>query len=125
MHFEYDPSVWNVLRLHRVDFGLDESQEKKSHGVKSGDRGGQCIVGKLRPIQRPPKFSLIQSRTSLAKCGGAPSWMNSFFEDIKDRNRNAFGHVAVKMRQKTLLEYRNRLEPIQKNEGGNIEHYNS
>uniref|UniRef100_A0A914UQ01 Transposase n=1 Tax=Plectus sambesii TaxID=2011161 RepID=A0A914UQ01_9BILA len=45
--------------------------------------------------------------------------------ELKDRIRNAFGQVTDKMQQKTLLEYRDRLERVQKNEGGHIKQYNS
>uniref|UniRef100_A0A914UIG9 Transposase n=1 Tax=Plectus sambesii TaxID=2011161 RepID=A0A914UIG9_9BILA len=34
--------------------------------------------------------------------------------ELKNRIRNAFGQVTDKMQQKALLEYRDRLEPIQK-----------
>uniref|UniRef100_A0A914UTE3 Uncharacterized protein n=1 Tax=Plectus sambesii TaxID=2011161 RepID=A0A914UTE3_9BILA len=45
--------------------------------------------------------------------------------ELKDHVRNAFGQLTDEMRQMKLLEYRDRLEPIQKDEGVHIEQYNS
>uniref|UniRef100_A0A914VW53 Uncharacterized protein n=1 Tax=Plectus sambesii TaxID=2011161 RepID=A0A914VW53_9BILA len=44
--------------------------------------------------------------------------------ELKDRIWNAFGQVSDEMRQKMLLEYRDRLKRVLKNEGGHIEQYN-
>lgn len=46
-------------------------QTKKSSGKRSGDRAGQA-TGPPLPIH-PGKFCVSQCRTSLEKCGGAPS----------------------------------------------------
>ena len=51
---------------------------KKSHEIKSGDRGGHGRKGAssriVRPIQRPASSALRWSRTTQWKCDGAPSY---------------------------------------------------
>ncbi len=45
--------------------------------------------------------------------------------ELKARIVNAFGEVTSEMRQKTLLEYRERLEKVIENDGAHIEVHKS
>ena len=48
-----------------------------------------------------------------------------YIHELKDRFRNAFCLVTDEMRQKTLLEYRDRLEHMLENDAGHTQLFNS
>ena len=72
-------SVSSSILLGRIVYNVDLTltdfrcpRRKKSRGVRSGDLGGRD-TGLRLPIHRLAKFTSRKFRTTLAKCGGAPS----------------------------------------------------
>uniref|UniRef100_A0A914X0E7 AAA+ ATPase domain-containing protein n=1 Tax=Plectus sambesii TaxID=2011161 RepID=A0A914X0E7_9BILA len=111
------PQFVNVPQLRHGDFGLDETPKKE---------GARRKVGRSRQSRHSRRFT---SHTAFSKIFMAPIALIPYkmvrdIPELKDRIRNAFGLVSDEVQEKMLLEHRDMLERVLKNDGGHIDLYN-
>ena len=68
-------SSWMDVGLVLYTFDFTNPHRKKSHGVRSGERGGQGMLGDPRPIHLFGIFLFSQSRT------GSPQWGSTILHE--------------------------------------------
>ena len=73
----FNLSSWIFCGRSAYTLDFTKPHGKKSHGVKSGERGGHGMLCDPRPIQRLGNCSSKKCRTLRPQWGGAPSCMNT------------------------------------------------